>query len=61
MEQSKAAPEYQIGWGNKELVKIALKKILSWDARRVIIAHGENIEEHVSETLARAWKRVLIA
>lgn len=57
----KPAPEYQMGWGNKEIVKIALKKILGWDARRVIIAHGKNIEEHVSETLARAWKRVLIA
>lgn len=57
----KAAPEYQMGWGNKEVVKTALNKILSWDARRVIIAHGENIEEHVSETLAKAWKRVLNA
>ncbi len=57
----KPAPEYQMGWGNKEIVKIALEKILSWDARTVIIAHGENIEEHVSETLAKAWKRVLNA
>ena len=57
----KAAPEYQMGWGNKEIVKTTLNKILSWDARRVIIAHGENIEEDVSETLAKAWKRVLNA
>jgi len=57
----KAAPEYQMGWGNREIVKISLNKILSWDARRVIIAHGENIEEYVRETLARAWERVLNA
>ncbi|MCG6939012.1 MAG: DUF4336 domain-containing protein [Gammaproteobacteria bacterium] len=57
----KAAPEYQMGWGNKEIVKITLNKILSWDAKRVIIAHGENIEEHVNETLAIAWRRVLNA
>jgi hypothetical protein len=57
----KAAPEYQMGWGNKELVKTTLGKILHWDARRVIIAHGENIEQHVSETLTKAWKRVLNA
>ena len=57
----KAAPEYQMDWGNREIVKISLNKILSWDARRVIIAHGENIEEHVRETLARAWERVLSA
>lgn len=57
----KAAPEYQMGWGNREIVKISLNKILSWDARRVIIAHGENIEEHIRETLARAWEQVLNA
>ena len=57
----KPAPEYQMGWGNKEIVKIALEKILSWDAKRVIISHGENIEEKVNETLAKAWKRVLNA
>lgn len=46
-----------MGRGNKEIVKIALEKILGWDARRVIIAHGENIEEHVSGTHAKAWER----
>ena len=57
----KAAPEYQMGWGNREIAKVALNKILGWDAERVILAHGENIEEHVGETLARAWKKVLHA
>ena len=57
----KPAPEYQMGWGNKEIVKIALEKILSWDAKRVIISHGENIEEQLNETLAKAWKRILNA
>ena len=57
----KAAPEYQMGWGNKEIVKIALGKILGWDAERAIIAHGENIEENINGTLGTAWKRVLNA
>jgi hypothetical protein len=57
----KAAPEYQMGWGNKAVVKIALNKILGWGAERAIIAHGENIEADVNETLARAWKTVLNA
>jgi hypothetical protein len=57
----KAAPEYQMGWGDVARVKIALDKILSWDAEQVIIAHGENIEAHVAETLSKAWKRVLNA
>ena len=55
----KAAPEYQMGWGDKDIVKIGLNKILSWDAERVILAHGENIENNVNSVLRTAWKRVL--
>lgn len=57
----KAAPEYQMGWGNKSLVKITLDKILSWNAERLILAHGENIETNVNETLVKAWEKVLKA
>ena len=55
----KAAPEYQMGWGKKNIVKIGLHKILSWNAKRVILAHGENIESNVNNILRTAWKRVL--
>jgi hypothetical protein len=55
----KAAPEYQMGWGNKNIVKNGLNKMLSWDAERVILAHGENIEKSVNNILRTAWKRVL--
>ena len=57
----KAAPEYQMGWGNKNVVKNGLNKILSWDAERVIIAHGENIEKNANTILSTAWGRVLNA
>ena len=57
----KAAPEYQMGWGNKNIVKIGLHKILSWNAERVILAHGENIESNVNNILRTAWKSVLNA
>ena len=55
----KAAPEYQLGWGNKKIVKNGLNKILSWDAERVILAHGENIETNANSVLSEAWKKVL--
>lgn len=55
----KAAPEYQLGWGNKEIVKAGLNKILSWDAKRLILSHGENIEGDVNQILRKAWKSVL--
>lgn len=57
----KAAPEYQLGWGNKKLVKEGLSRVLAWKAQRVIIAHGENIEGNVNGVLRAAWKRVLSA
>lgn len=57
----KAAPEYQMGWGEKKIVKNGLDKILSWDAERIILAHGENIENNVNNILRTAWKRVLNA
>lgn len=55
----KAAPEYQMGWGRKDIVKKALEKILSWQPERVILAHGELIEHDVDDVLRRAWGRVL--
>jgi len=57
----RAAPEYQMGWGNKKLVKSALEKILAWDAERLILAHGENIDDNVNKILIKAWERVLKA
>jgi hypothetical protein len=57
----KAAPEYQMGWGKKDIVKEGLNKILSWKAERVILAHGELIERDVSNVLGSAWHKVLNA
>jgi len=55
----KAAPEYQLGWGNKKRVKEGLKTILSWDFDRIIIAHGNLIETDAKSILTKAWKNVL--
>jgi hypothetical protein len=55
----KAAPEYQMGWGQKAIVKKSLETILGWDAERVILAHGELVESNVSDVLRAAWRNVL--
>lgn len=55
----KAAPEYQMGWGRKDIVKQGLDKILSWQAERIILAHGELVENNVDDVLRTAWKKVL--
>ncbi len=55
----KAAPEYQLGWGDKAVVKKALDKILSWDFGRIILAHGNLIESNAKAVAAKAWENVL--
>ena len=57
----KAAPEYQVGWGKKGLVKTGLNRIINWNAERVILAHGELIDGNVADVLRSAWIKVLNA
>ncbi|MFG6104405.1 DUF4336 domain-containing protein [Leptothoe sp. EHU-05/26/07-4] len=57
----KPAPEYQLGWGNKEIVRKGLEKILSWEFERIIIAHGNLIEMDAKAVAAKAWQNVLKA
>ncbi len=59
LNKPKSAPEYQLGWGNKRIVKAGLEKILSWDAKRLILSHGQNLEGDVNQVLRKAWKSVL--
>ena len=55
----KAAPEYQIGWGDKQVVRKALEKILAWDFDRIILAHGNLVESNAKAILIKAWEKVL--
>ncbi|MGD8788026.1 MAG: DUF4336 domain-containing protein [Burkholderiales bacterium] len=55
----KPAPEYQMGWGDKEIVRKALERILSWEFDRIIIAHGNLIESEAKAVASEAWKNVL--
>lgn len=57
----KPAHEYQLGWGNKEIVRKGLGKILSWEFERIIIAHGNLIEMDAKAVAAKAWQNVLKA
>ena len=57
----KAAPEYQMGWGDKAIVQQGLNRIIGWGAQSIILAHGNLIEGSVSEILLDAWHKVLRA
>lgn len=57
----KAAPEYQIAWGRKDIVRRGLERVLSWKPERIILAHGELIERDAVRVMRSAWAKVLEA
>ncbi len=58
-DNPKPAPEYQMGWKDKKAASKSLKRILSWDFERIIISHGDLIEQNAKQTALRAWRRPL--
>ena len=58
-ENPKPAPEYQLGWKDKKAACRSLMKILEWDFDRIIIAHGDLIEENARQVALKAWRRPL--
>ncbi len=55
----KPAPEYQLGWNDKEAARASLRRILEWDFERVIVAHGDPIESNAREIVTKAWEKPL--
>jgi hypothetical protein len=53
------APEYQLGWKDKQAARASLKRILEWDFRRVILAHGDLIEADARALVTKAWETPL--
>ena len=55
----KPAPEYQLGWKDKNAARKSLMRILNWDFERIIISHGDLVEENAKEVAFHAWRRLL--
>jgi hypothetical protein len=55
----KPAPEYQMGWKDRNAAALSLKRILSWNFDRIIIAHGDLILANAKHVAYKAWDRVL--
>ena len=58
-DNPKPAPEYQLGWKDKKAARSSLLKVLEWDFTRIIIAHGDLIEENAREVALNAWRQPL--
>jgi hypothetical protein len=50
------APEYRFGWRNRAEARAALEQIAGWDFERIVLAHGELIEQNAKATARRAWR-----
>jgi len=57
----KPAPEYQLGWKDKRAARRSLARILEWDFERIILSHGDLIEDNAKEVARHAWRRPLAA
>ena len=57
----KPAPEYQLGWSDKQAAAASLSRILEWDFTRIVLAHGDLIESDAKTTARAAWRRPLSA
>jgi hypothetical protein len=53
------APEYQMGWGDREAAAKSLRRILEWDFERIVLSHGNLIDGDAHRVAASAWSQIL--
>lgn len=52
------APEYRIGWSDRQAAAKSLRRILAWDFQRIVLSHGDLIERAAHEVATKAWSRI---
>ncbi|MEO8244292.1 MAG: DUF4336 domain-containing protein [bacterium] len=58
-DNPRPAPEYRMGWNDRRAAATALRKILAWDFQRIVLSHGDLIEQDAVEIATKAWSGVL--
>ena len=53
------APEYRMGWSDRDAAANSLRRILAWDFRQIVLSHGDLIDHDAQEVAAEAWSGVL--
>lgn len=53
------APEYRIGWSDRQAAAESIRRILAWDFQRIVLSHGDLIEKDARQIAAKAWSGVL--
>lgn len=55
------APEYRFGWSDRAAAAKSLRRILDWDFDRIILSHGDLIDENAHAAAEIAWSPILSA
>ena len=55
------APEYGLGWCDRKAARASFERALQWDFVRIILSHGDLIEDNARAQAALAWKNLLKA
>lgn len=58
-DNPRPAPEYRMGWSDRNAAAQSLRRILAWDFQRIIVSHGELVEHDAREIARRAWSGIL--
>ncbi|MEO8757181.1 MAG: DUF4336 domain-containing protein [Devosia sp.] len=53
------APEYRMGWSDRQAAAKSLRRILAWDFKQIILSHGDLIDRNAHEVAAAAWSGIL--
>ncbi len=58
-DNPRPAPEYRMGWSNRKAVAASLRNILAWDFRRIVLSHGDLIDQNAHDVATAAWSEIL--
>ncbi len=53
------APEYRMGWSDRQAAAKSLRRILAWDFERIVLSHGDLIQRDAREVEIQAWSGIL--
>lgn len=58
-DNPRPAPEYRIGWKDRQALAKSLRRILAWDFQRIVLSHGDLIDRNARAVAAAAWTGIL--
>lgn len=53
------APEYRFGWSDRHAAAQSLRRILAWEFERIVLSHGDLIEQDAHAVATTAWATIL--